>query len=225
MGKITEEVKDGNFWFLTTRNKATKNVSTRIFLTGDVKVAHDWIESAKQQQLGEVFVTLTDLDRVEKFLAGEVTPKFQVNLNAIAQKKLYVDAKTIYTKAMEVLKENEGTEEKMLHVQYDNPNPVEDKPKAEKPASEPKPKPKRTSKKAKAEKPVSTARKTIVDILMTRDGLTEEDANAQYDAFIEAAGPVLTEGGDLEGMFMSDFGLEPDYLLDIMDDLVASVSM
>lgn len=224
MGKITEEVKDGNFWFLTTRNKATKNVSTRIFLTGDVKVAHDWIESAKQQQLGEVFVTLTDLDRVEKFLAGEVTSKFQVNLNAIAQKKLYVDAKTIYTKAMEVLKENEGTEEKMLNVQYDNPNPVEDKPKSEpKPAAEPKPK--RTTKKAKAEKPVSNARKTIVDILVTRDELTEEEANAQYDAFIEEAGPVLAEGGDLEGLFTSEFSLEPDYLIDIMDDLVASVSM
>jgi hypothetical protein len=48
---------------------------------------------------------------------------------------------------------------------------------------------------------------------MNRDGLTSDEANAMI---AEAKERVL-EGEDPEEILYSDFGLEPDYLFDLLD--------
>ena len=56
--------------------------------------------------------------------------------------------------------------------------------------------------------------KKIIAVLMSRDGLTEAEAEAQLDAFRESMEQDLENGGSLsewESEFTSEFGLEPDY--------------
>jgi len=58
----------------------------------------------------------------------------------------------------------------------------------------------------------------ITDVLVRRDGITEEEAERQVADFREEIDDMIMEG-DLEGIedaLMDDFGLEPDYLMDIL---------
>ena len=61
--------------------------------------------------------------------------------------------------------------------------------------------------------------KRIIAILMSRDGLTFEEAKAQLVAFCESMEQDLENGGSpssWESEFTSEFGLEPDYFEDII---------
>ena len=58
----------------------------------------------------------------------------------------------------------------------------------------------------------------ITDVLVRRDGITEEEAERQVADFREEIDDLIMEG-DLEGIedaLMDDFGLEPDYLMDVL---------
>jgi nucleoid DNA-binding protein len=59
----------------------------------------------------------------------------------------------------------------------------------------------------------------IVKILMERDGLSASEAHElvkETVSDIEAALDNNASTCDIEGIFMSNLGLEPDYLFDIM---------
>ena len=61
--------------------------------------------------------------------------------------------------------------------------------------------------------------KETVKILMSRDGLTQAEAVKQVIDFFKAMEADWKAGGDLsewEHIFMSDFGLEPDYFEDFV---------
>ena len=58
----------------------------------------------------------------------------------------------------------------------------------------------------------------ITDVLVRRDGISEEEAERQVADFREEIDDMIMDG-DLEGIedaLMDDFGLEPDYLMDIL---------
>ena len=58
----------------------------------------------------------------------------------------------------------------------------------------------------------------ITDVLVRRDGISEEEAERQVADFREEIDDLIMEG-DLEGIkaaLMNDFGLEPDYLMDVL---------
>ena len=58
----------------------------------------------------------------------------------------------------------------------------------------------------------------ITDVLVRRDGISEEEAERQVSDFREEIDDLIMEG-DLEGIedaLMNDFGLEPDYLMDVL---------
>jgi len=52
----------------------------------------------------------------------------------------------------------------------------------------------------------------LMQVLMKRDGLTEEEA----DELILAAKALVADGEDPEEVLESEFGLEPDYLFDLI---------
>ncbi len=52
----------------------------------------------------------------------------------------------------------------------------------------------------------------VVDILMKRDGLDEDEATKQ----VRDCRELMLETGD-EGVIMDELGLEPDYLIDVLD--------
>ena len=52
----------------------------------------------------------------------------------------------------------------------------------------------------------------IVEILMNRDGMTQKDA----DRMLMEAQCEIYEGANPEKILEDDFGLEPDYLLDLV---------
>lgn len=54
---------------------------------------------------------------------------------------------------------------------------------------------------------------TIVDVLMRRDHLTREEARQH----VLDAHEMFLEGADPEELCMSEFGLEPDYVFDIIN--------
>jgi len=59
---------------------------------------------------------------------------------------------------------------------------------------------------------------SITEVLMRRDGLSEEDAKREVDDFkadIEDSIMGLSLE-DVEDALMNDLGLEPDYLMDIL---------
>ena len=56
---------------------------------------------------------------------------------------------------------------------------------------------------------------TLKEVLMRRDGLTAAEANDQID---EACAAVR-EGADPEEVLAQDFGLEPDYVFDLLEGL------
>jgi hypothetical protein len=55
--------------------------------------------------------------------------------------------------------------------------------------------------------------KSLKETIMRRDELTSEEA----DAMIEEAKAQVLEGEDPEEVLMNDFGLEPDYVFDLLD--------
>ena len=60
----------------------------------------------------------------------------------------------------------------------------------------------------------------IVEILMERDNMSQEEAEDLLDDAREEAQNVLEEDGsleDIEDILSSYFGLEPDYIFDLID--------
>lgn len=58
---------------------------------------------------------------------------------------------------------------------------------------------------------------SITEVLMRRDGLSEEDAKREVEDFKADIEDSIMSGNleDIEDALMSDLGLEPDYLMDI----------
>ena len=59
---------------------------------------------------------------------------------------------------------------------------------------------------------------SIAEVLMRRDGLSEEDAKREVDDFKADIEDSIMSGDleDIEDALMNDLGLEPDYLMDIL---------
>ncbi len=59
---------------------------------------------------------------------------------------------------------------------------------------------------------------SIKEVLMRRDGLSEEDAQREVDDFKANIEDSIMSGNleDIEDALMYDLGLEPDYLMDIL---------
>lgn len=59
---------------------------------------------------------------------------------------------------------------------------------------------------------------SITEVLMRRDGLSEEDAKREVEDFKADIEDSIMSGDleDIEDALMNDFGLEPDYLMDIL---------
>ena len=59
---------------------------------------------------------------------------------------------------------------------------------------------------------------SITEVLMRRDGLSEEDAKREVDDFREDIEDSIMSGNleDIEDALMYDLSLEPDYLMDIL---------
>jgi len=57
---------------------------------------------------------------------------------------------------------------------------------------------------------------TLLDILMQRDGLSEEEALELIEEVKEACLEAIDQGEDPEEVFIDMLGLEPDYLYDIL---------
>jgi hypothetical protein len=55
--------------------------------------------------------------------------------------------------------------------------------------------------------------KTLKEVLMSRDNMTEEEAD---EAIKDARDQILNEGTDPEEVLMNEFGLEPDYTEDLL---------
>lgn len=59
---------------------------------------------------------------------------------------------------------------------------------------------------------------SITEVLMRRDGLSEEDAKREIEDFKADIEDSIMSGNleDIEDALMNDLGLEPDYLMDIL---------
>lgn len=59
---------------------------------------------------------------------------------------------------------------------------------------------------------------SITEVLMRRDGLSEEDAKREVEDFRADIEDSIMSGNleDIEDALMYDLGLEPDYLMDIL---------
>lgn len=59
---------------------------------------------------------------------------------------------------------------------------------------------------------------SITEVLMRRDGLSEEDAKREVEDFKADIEDSIMSGNleDIEDALMYDLGLEPDYLMDIL---------
>lgn len=59
---------------------------------------------------------------------------------------------------------------------------------------------------------------SITEVLMRRDGLSEEDAKREVEDFKADIEDSIMSGDleDIEDVLMNDLGLEPDYLMDIL---------
>ena len=59
---------------------------------------------------------------------------------------------------------------------------------------------------------------SITEVLMRRDGLSEEDAKREVEDFRADIEDSIMSGNleDIEDALMYDLGLEPDYLLDLL---------
>ena len=59
----------------------------------------------------------------------------------------------------------------------------------------------------------------IVEILINRDGMEEQEAIEYFNDVQEKAYELMEEGGllDIEELIGLDFGLEPDYIFDLIN--------
>jgi len=57
---------------------------------------------------------------------------------------------------------------------------------------------------------------TLLEVLMRRDRMTKDEAQ---DAIDEARELVLNEGMDPDEVLREEFGLEPDYVFDLLGDV------
>lgn len=57
---------------------------------------------------------------------------------------------------------------------------------------------------------------SLKEVLMRRDGLTEEEAEEQ----IEEARQAVMDGDDPEEVLADWFGLEPDYVFDLLEGML-----
>lgn len=59
---------------------------------------------------------------------------------------------------------------------------------------------------------------SVTEVLMRRDGLSEEDAKREVEDFKADIEDSIMSGNleDIEDALMNDLGLEPDYLMDIL---------
>lgn len=57
---------------------------------------------------------------------------------------------------------------------------------------------------------------SLREVLMERDGLTGEEV----DAAIEEAQELVAEGADPEDVLRDEFGLEPDYVWDLLEGMM-----
>lgn len=66
------------------------------------------------------------------------------------------------------------------------------------------------------------AEKTIVDVLMERDGLSEAEAYQNVSDFKQRILTLdsLEDMWAIEDDFQDEFGLEPDYLMDLVFELI-----
>lgn len=55
--------------------------------------------------------------------------------------------------------------------------------------------------------------RTLKEVLMTRDGLSPEEA----DELIQDARQQVLDGTDPEEVLHNEFGLEPDYVFDLLE--------
>lgn len=55
----------------------------------------------------------------------------------------------------------------------------------------------------------------IIEILIDRDGLSEGDARLQLDAAVTR----LYEGDNPEEILLEEFGIEPDYIFDLIGEM------
>ena len=53
---------------------------------------------------------------------------------------------------------------------------------------------------------------SLKQVIMRRDGLSSQEA----DELIESAREQILEGEDPEEVILNDFGLEPDYIFDLL---------
>jgi hypothetical protein len=53
---------------------------------------------------------------------------------------------------------------------------------------------------------------SILEVLMRRDGMEKSEALEM----IEEAKQLVADGGDIEEILRYEFGLEPDYMFDLM---------
>ena len=63
---------------------------------------------------------------------------------------------------------------------------------------------------------------SIKQVLMSRDGLTWDEAEERIDEVVDQLNEILSEGGSLEEvdqMLMDELGLEPDYFEELLDRL------
>lgn len=56
---------------------------------------------------------------------------------------------------------------------------------------------------------------TLLEVLMRRDGMTRREAQA---AIQEARACMWEDGNDPESILEDFFGLEPDYIFDLLED-------
>ena len=57
----------------------------------------------------------------------------------------------------------------------------------------------------------------LKDVLMERDGYSEEEADAIVEETREAILDIIEDGGDPEEYLLEEFQLEPDYLMELID--------
>lgn len=59
---------------------------------------------------------------------------------------------------------------------------------------------------------------SVTEVLMRRDGISEEDAKREVEDFQADIEDSIMSGNleDIEDALMNDLGLEPDYLMDIL---------
>ncbi len=56
---------------------------------------------------------------------------------------------------------------------------------------------------------------TLLQVLMDRDGLTKQEATT----IIQGAQNLVREGADPEEVLLDEFGLEPDYVFDLIENM------